>query len=130
MNRHLQNRSRLFSIRQNQHGLQASANDMHRFYAFLMRQPASIRDLITTPHSVVYSQRVREGYGFAFRLDGAGKVYRMGASGSDGVFLSYFMWLPQQNTFMYLVGNNGEERVRAVLGAVTDALQQGVGVRP
>jgi CubicO group peptidase (beta-lactamase class C family) len=111
-------------------GLQASAKDMHRFYTFLLRQPASIREPMTTPHTAEYSQGVREGYGFAFRIDRRDKPYRMGSSGSDGVFLSYFMWLPQQNTFMYLVGNNGEERVRAVLRAVVTAVQEAVGARP
>jgi CubicO group peptidase (beta-lactamase class C family) len=100
------------------------SHDMHRWYTFLMQQPAAIRDMVTMPHADE-SQGVREGYGFAFRLDRAGRPYRMGSSGSDGVFLSYFMWLPQQRTFMYLVGNNGEERVRPVLQAVVDVVQRG-----
>jgi CubicO group peptidase (beta-lactamase class C family) len=111
-------------------GLQASAKDMHRFYTFLMQQPSAIREPMTKPHTAEYSQGVREGYGFAFRIDRTGKPYRMGSSGSDGVFLSYFMWLTQQSTFMYFVGNNGEARVRPVLGAVVDVLQEAAGARP
>jgi CubicO group peptidase (beta-lactamase class C family) len=111
-------------------GLQASASDMYRYYTFMMGLPPSIHEPMTSPHTAEYSPGVREGYGFAFRIDRVDKLYRMGGGGSDGVFLSYFMWLPQQNTFMYFVGNNGEERVRRVLRAVVDVLQAGVGAQP
>jgi len=109
-------------------GLQSSANDMHRFYRFLMSQPAAVRELMTTPFADE-AEGVKDGYSFAFRIDRTGRVWRIGNSGSDGVFLSYFMWLPQQQTFMYFVGNNGEEPVRNVLRKALIIIENGVGVQ-
>jgi CubicO group peptidase (beta-lactamase class C family) len=114
-------------------GLQVSASDMHRFYTFLSRQPTTVRELMTKPHGAEYEAGIWEGYGFAIRTCRAARAcadvkesrpYRLGSSGSDGVFLSYLAWWPDQETFMYLVGNNGEERVRPVLGAVIDTIQK------
>ncbi len=111
-------------------GLQASAADMLRYYRFLMALPVAVRDPMMTAHASHQENDVRSGYGLAFRIDQTGQPYRIGHSGSDGVFLSYFMWLPRQQTFMYFVGNNGEDRVQPVLGAVLRAVQDGVGARP
>ena len=107
--------------------LYASATDMHRLSQFLMRQPAHIIQPMITPQGPEYGAGVRDGYGFALRFDRSGRIYRIGSSGSDGAFVSYFMWLPQQGVFMYFVGNNGENRVRPVLTAVIDAIQKSVG---
>jgi CubicO group peptidase (beta-lactamase class C family) len=113
-------------------GLQVSASDMQRFYRFLSRRP-SVRELMTKPQSGEYETGIWEGYGFGIRTCHAARacadvkdtrLYRLGSSGSDGVFLSYFAWWPDQQTFMYLVGNNGEQRVRPVLGAVIDTIQK------
>ena len=41
-----------------------------------------------------------------------------------GLVLAYFAWWPDQQTFMYFVGNNGEEAVRPVLGSVIDTIQR------
>jgi hypothetical protein len=63
--------------------------------------------------------------------DGAfSKPYRIGFSGSDGLFLSYFGWLPQKDIFIYVVGNNGEHDVKPVIGAAIKALQVYAGVKP
>ncbi len=111
-------------------GLQASAADMRRYYMFLMALPDAVHDPMTTAHADHQEDGVRSGYGLAFRLDRSGQPYRIGHSGSDGVFLSYFMWLPRKQTFMYFVGNNGEDRVQPVLGVVLKAVQEGVGATP
>lgn len=39
------------------------------------------------------------------------------------------MWLPQQDTFMYFVGNNGEDSVRKVVKDVLTIVYNGVGVK-
>lgn len=111
-------------------GLQASAADMHRYYRFLMALPPAVREPMTTAHASHQEDGVRSGYGLAFRIDRTGQPYRIGHSGSDGVFLSYFMWLPRQQTFMYFVGNDGEERVQPVLVDVLRIVQDGVGAGP
>lgn len=107
--------------------LHATAADMQRFYRFLVQQPARILEPLTMPQTAEYQAGVRDGYGFALRFDRAGRIYRIGSSGSDGGFVSYFMWLPQQRVFMYFVGNNGEDQVRSVLTTVLDAVQKAVG---
>ena len=68
--------------------LHASASDMHRFYQFLIRQPARILEAMTTPQTAEYAPGVRDGYGFALRFDRSGRIYRIGSSGSDGAFVS------------------------------------------
>jgi len=107
--------------------LHASANDMQRFFRFLITQPPRILEPMTLPQTEEYAPGVRDAYGFALRFDRSGVIYRIGSSGSDGAFVSYLMWLPQQRVFMYFVGNNGEDRVRPVLSAVVDAIQKAVG---
>jgi CubicO group peptidase (beta-lactamase class C family) len=112
-------------------GLQASAADMHRYYRFLMELPAAVREPMTTAHAD-QEEGVKSGYGLAFRIDRTGQPYRIGQGGSDDAtqIQAYFMWLPQQRTFMYFVGNNGVDRVRPVLSAVLGAVQKGVGAAP
>jgi hypothetical protein len=110
--------------------LHASASDMHRFYRFLIGQPAPILEPMTTPQTAEYADGVRDGFGFALRFDRAGRIYRIGSSGSDEAFVSYFMWLPQPRVFLYFVGNNGEDRVRTVLRAVIDTVQKAVNAGP
>ena len=110
-------------------GLQASANDMHRYYRGIMAQPQAVRDLMLTPHAEE-APGVFAGYGLAFRTDDAGKVYRIGHGGSDGVFFAYFAIYPQQDAFLYFVGANGEEPVRAELQGVLRTLQTAIGAGP
>ncbi len=80
------------------------------------------------PHADADTPEVKEGYGLFFRLDEGGKPYRVGHSGSDGVFYSYLAIYPQQNAFFYFVGNNGEEPVTEQLRHVLKAVQDGIGI--
>lgn len=107
-------------------GIQASTADMERLYRGLSgRAPGlshSVLERMITPHEQIEGE-AWEGYGLAVRLDVNGKPYRIGHSGSDGVFLSYFGWLPQQDIFFYFVGNNGEAEVKPVLAHVVKAIR-------
>ena len=110
-------------------GLQASANDMYRYYRGLKSQPEAVRELMLKPH-VEEEPGVFWGYGLAFRTDDGGKVYRIGHGGSDGVFFAYLAIYPQQDAFAYFVGNNGEEPVRTELQGVLRTLQTAIGAGP
>ena len=55
------------------------------------------------------------------------KVFRVGHSGSDGVFFSYFGWFPKEDLFVYVVGSNGEKEVKPAVGAVVGAVQAAAG---
>lgn len=100
-------------------GLQASVDDMRRFFEFLVKQREPIRSAMLTAHaSDGGAPGVQAGYGFAIRSDRDGRAVRVSVSGSDDVFLSYFMWLPRSRVFMYFVGNSGEEHVRPILREV------------
>ena len=107
-------------------GLQVSAADMHRFYKGLKSQPAEIFGPMTAPQAD-QGEGAYYGYGLNVRLDKSGKPWRIGHGGSDGVFFSYFMWLPQQNAFLYFVGNNGEVPARDTLRKALKTLQDAVG---
>lgn len=105
-------------------GIQSTAIDMERFWRGLTAQlPGISRDAVrgmVTPHDPIAGE-AWEGYGLAVRLDSAGKPFRIGHSGSDGTFFAYFGWLPQRNTFIYVVGNNGEDNVKPIVSAVLKA---------
>jgi CubicO group peptidase (beta-lactamase class C family) len=109
-------------------GLQASAADMYRFYRGLLAQPPAVREVLMRPHAQTEQPDVMEGYGQFFRLDQQGRPFRVGHSGSDGVFYSYFVMFPQHDAFLYLVGNNGEASVRRALANVLRAVQDAIGV--
>ena len=111
-------------------GIQASAADMHRFFKGIRRQPAAVRAILLQSHADGDAPEVKEGYGLFFRLDDQGKPYRVGHGGSDGTFFAYFAWYPQQNAFVYFVGNNGEDPVRAELRGVLKAVQESIGITP
>jgi CubicO group peptidase (beta-lactamase class C family) len=85
-------------------GIQSSATDMERLYRGISgRAPEismSVAQKMITPHERLGSD-AWEGYGLAVRLDVNDKPYRIGHSGSDGVFFSYFGWLPQPDVFFY-----------------------------
>jgi CubicO group peptidase (beta-lactamase class C family) len=111
-------------------GMQASAADMLRFYRGLMSQPEAVRAIELASHADGESPDVKEGYGLFFRLDASGKPYRIGHSGSDGVFFSYFAIYPQQDAFLYFVGNNGEGAAKAELQKVLGLFQRSLGILP
>ncbi len=112
-------------------GVQASSVDMeHLYLAMSGRAPGVSRTLVermTTPREPI-APDVYEGYGVAVRTDKDGKPFRIGFSGSDGVFFSYFGWFPQKDLFFYVVGSNGEKEAKpavvAVLGAVQSAARE------
>ncbi len=114
-------------------GIQSSAADMERFYRGLSGRAPGISHAVVEqmikPHERLEGD-AWEGYGFAVRLDANNKAYRIGHSGSDGVFLSYFGWLPQQDIFFYIVGNNGEAAVKPIVRVVVNAIQNAAGVKP
>ena len=114
-------------------GIQSSATDMERFYRGISGRAPGISHAVVqqmiTPHEQIEGE-AWEGYGLAVRLDVNNKVYRIGHSGSDGVFFSYFGWLPQQDIFIYIVGNNGEAAVKPIVGLVVKAIQNAAGVKP
>lgn len=114
-------------------GVQSSAIDMERFYFALTGKipgiPTDVARAMTTPHEAMGGE-AWEGYGLFVRLDAGNKPYRIGFSGSDGVFFSYFGWLPQQDVFFYVVGNNGEANVRPIVVDVLDAAKTIAGITP
>ena len=111
-------------------GMQASAADMLRFYKGILGQPEAVRAILLAPHADGESPDVKEGYGLFFRLDASGKPYRIGHSGSDGVFFSYFVIYPQHDAFLYFVGSNGETAVKQELGKVLGEFQRSLGIVP
>lgn len=111
-------------------GLQASAEDMQHLYHGLMTQPAAVRALMLNPHADAAEADVKQGYGLFFRVDEAGRPYRLGHSGSDGVFFSYLAIYPGPKAFMYFVANDGEEPARHVLVAALRTLQDSLAVGP
>lgn len=107
-------------------GIQSTATDMERYWRALTGRlpgiPADIAQSMITPRERIDDQ-AWEGYGFAVRLGADGKPFRIGFAGSDGTFFAYFGWLPQDDIFMYVVGNNGEANVKPVVQAVVRAMQ-------
>ena len=105
-------------------GIQSTAADMERFWRGLTARTPGVSPVVvhgmTTPHDPIEGE-AWEGYGLAVRLDANGKPYRIGHSGSDGTFFSYFGWLPQQDIFIYVVGNNGQDNVKPIVSTVLKA---------
>jgi CubicO group peptidase (beta-lactamase class C family) len=113
-------------------GIQSSAADMERFYRGLSGRTPGISHAVVeqmiTPHER-QKHDTWEGYGLFVRLDASHKAYRVGHGGSDGVFFSYFGWLPQPDIFFYIVGNNGEADVKPLIGVVVKAIEDAAGVK-
>jgi CubicO group peptidase (beta-lactamase class C family) len=97
-------------------GIQASSRAMMRFIDGVVDGglPPGAEKLILAP-APGQTGDVREGFGFAFRYNDDGSLYRMGHAGSDGTFFSYVCWLPGNDVRFYFVGNNGEPEVKPVL---------------
>ncbi|HVT37683.1 MAG TPA: serine hydrolase domain-containing protein [Gemmatimonadaceae bacterium] len=101
-------------------GMQASAEDMYRWYGFLRRGRAtgdSLALALTTPHARRDST-VSYGFGWFLRLGADGAVEQISHTGSDGVFFAAFVWRPRDKTFFYLVSNNGEKTGAELASAV------------
>src|SRR5215472_10379259 len=114
-------------------GIEASTLDMERFYRGLSGKlpgiPSGIAAQMTTPNMPMGGE-AWEGLGLFVRLDAKNRPYRIGFSGSDGTFFSYFGWLPQQDVFIYVVGNNGEANVKPVVATVLHAALKIAGITP
>ena len=114
-------------------GTQSTVLDMERYYQALSGKisgiPRDVAALMTTPHDHNEGE-AWEGYGFAVRLDKNDKPYRIGFAGSDTVFMAYFGWLPQQDIFIYVVGNNGWDNVKPVISTVLHASYRIAGITP
>ncbi|MBV9736962.1 MAG: beta-lactamase family protein [Candidatus Eremiobacteraeota bacterium] len=106
-------------------GVESSLDDMQRFGRYLFSDTSSlspaVRRLMLAPLADDDSG-AQVGFGLYFRRDASGRLSRVGHSGSDGVFFSYFGWLPQQQIRFYFVGTNGEDAVRPVVVHVIDIL--------
>jgi CubicO group peptidase (beta-lactamase class C family) len=114
-------------------GTQSTVTDMERYYRALSGKipgiPRDVAALMTSPRDLIEGE-AWEGYGFAVRLDRNNKPYRIGFAGSDEVFMSYFGWLPQQDVFIYVVGNNGWDNVKPVISTVLHAAYKVAGITP
>ena len=114
-------------------GIQSSVVDMERFYrglnGTLPAIPRDVTSAIMSPHDHIDGEAWR-GYGLAVRLDKNKKPYRIGFDGSDGTFEAYFGMLPQQDFFIYVVGNNGDENVRPVISTSLKAAVKIAGITP
>lgn len=112
-------------------GVQSSTLDMERFWRGLTSRlpgiPLGAVHGMTTPQDPI-SGEAWEGFGLAVRLDANGKPYRIGHSGSDGTFFAYFGWLPQQDIFVYVVGNNGEKNVKPIVQTALRAALKIAGI--
>jgi len=114
-------------------GTQSTVADMERYYRALSGKspgiPRDVAALMTTPHDRIDGE-AWEGYGLAVRLDKNNQPYRIGFAGSDGVFMAYFGWLPRQDVFIYVVGNNGDDNVRPLIQTVLHAAYKIAGITP
>ncbi|MBV9692633.1 MAG: beta-lactamase family protein, partial [Alphaproteobacteria bacterium] len=114
-------------------GTQATVTDMERFYRALSGKiagiPPDIASAMTSPHDQIEGE-AWEGYGLAVRLDRNMQPYRIGFAGSDTTFMAYFGWLPKQDVFLYVVGNNGWDNVKPVISTVLRAAYKIAGITP
>lgn len=114
-------------------GTQSTVVDMERYYQGLTgRIPGVPRDVaaaMMSPHDHNEGE-AWEGYGLAVRLDRNDKPYRVGFAGSDEVFMAYWGWLPQQDIFIYVVGNNGWDNVRPIISTTLRAAYKIAGITP
>jgi CubicO group peptidase (beta-lactamase class C family) len=114
-------------------GTQSTVVDMERYYQGLTGKipgvPRDVAALMMSPHDLLEGE-AWEGYGLAVRLDKNNKPYRIGFAGSDSVFFAYFGMLPQSDTFIYIVGNNGEDNVKPIISLVFKAAFKLAGITP
>ena len=114
-------------------GTQSTVVDMERYYQGLSGKipgvPRDVAKAMMSPHDLNDGE-AWEGYGLSVRLDKNNKIYRVGFAGSDTVFMAYFGWLPQSDTFIYVVGNNGWDNVRPVISTVLHAAYKIGGITP
>jgi CubicO group peptidase (beta-lactamase class C family) len=105
-------------------GIQGSVDDMYLWYRALSEGPIiskAIRTSLMTGH-VTRDDGIKHGYGWFIRERADGQVEQVSHTGSDGVFLSVFVWRPIDRSFFYLVTNNrdkgGPDLARTILEIV------------
>jgi CubicO group peptidase (beta-lactamase class C family) len=105
-------------------GIQGSVDDMYLWYRALSEGPIiskAMRTTLTTSY-VMRDDGIKHGYGWFIRDRADGQVEQVSHSGSDGVFLSVFVWRPIDRSFFYLVTNNrdkgGSDLARTILEIV------------
>ncbi len=104
-------------------GIQGSVDDMYVWYRALSDGPLSkaMRTTLLTPY-VTRDDGIKHGYGWFIRDRADGEVEQVSHTGSDGVFLSVFVWRPIDKSFFYLVTNNrdkaGPDLARTILELV------------
>ena len=104
-------------------GMQLSPRAMYRWHqALSCRAPmdGALRELIVHPLvepagdlEAGRGTLVSYGCGWAFRTTPNGAAFKLAQGGSDGVFLAQYIWRPYDRLFLYVVGNIGENDVRA-----------------
>ena len=98
-------------------GIQASTDDMYRWYRALSRDgdlPKDMRDMAIAQHAQ-REDDIADGYGWVLRKAPDGHTVQVSHSGSDGTFFSYFCWRPDDRTFFYMVSNSGETPATALV---------------
>ena len=105
-------------------GIQGSVDDMYLWYRALSDGPViskAVRTTLMTPY-VTRDDGIKHGYGWFIRDRADGQVEQVSHTGSDGVFLSVFVWRPIDKSFFYLVTNNrdqaGADLARTILEIV------------
>lgn len=100
-------------------GLQASVEDMYKWYRALREgmalPPDAVRSLFSAyvPHT---QAGISYAYGWNVRLDSAGRVVQASHSGSDGVCWAAIIWRPLGDGFIYVAGN-ADARVSAEIAS-------------
>lgn len=106
-------------------GMQSTARDMYRWYLALSGKNALTETHVKqflTPRKRGDRENVWRAYGWGLVLDDEGCIEQVSHAGSDGVFYSYFVWRPQTDLFLYMVGNSGEAQVLEVIRGVRNVL--------
>jgi len=114
-------------------GTQSTVVDMERYYRGMTDKlpgfPRDVAAAMMEAHDPIGGE-AWEGYGLAVRLDKNNEPYRIGFAGSDSVFFAYFGMLPKSDTFIYVVGNNGEDNVKPIISLVFKAAFKLAGITP
>ena len=94
-------------------GMQTSVNDIYRWHSALRAGTtinASVRRDLFAPQ-YRRPDGVNSGYGWLIRSDPGGTVIQINNSGSDGAFVSGWLWQPTQRLFVFFLSNSGDNQV-------------------
>jgi CubicO group peptidase (beta-lactamase class C family) len=101
-------------------GMQASADDMYRWYRALSRPSVihpTVKKMLMSPHAR-RDANVEYGYGWYLRTGADGAIEQVSHTGSDGVFFAAFVWRPADRLFIYLVTNTGAKNAGELASSV------------